>query len=98
MLRGIYFFIIGHGGGELSTVEINYYCGIEMKRSGKSLGKWERKYKINNLCYLICLRHLIWSRVVANRIFSLKIPISPHACVTLSELQSNISNMPGKKT
>ena len=44
----------------------------------------------SNLCYLICLRHLIGLRAVTNRIFIF--PIF-HACVICSELPSNISSI-----
>ena len=48
----------------------------------------------SNLCYLICLRYLIRSRAVLNRlIFSPKIPIFLHACVWCSELLSSIRSM-----
>ena len=46
-----------------------------------------------NLCYLICLRHLIRSRAVTNRIFSTKSLIFLHACATRSRLPSNTSAM-----
>ena len=45
----------------------------------------------SNLCYLICLRHLIRSKTVTNLIF----PIFLHACATCSKLPSDISNMDG---
>ena len=46
------------------------------------------------LCYLICLRHLIWSRAVTNRgFFSPKSPIFLHAWATCSNLPSNTSVM-----
>ena len=46
-------------------------------------------------CYLICLRHLIRSRTVTNRIvFSPKRRIFLHACATCSELPSTLSPMP----
>ena len=47
----------------------------------------------SNLCYLICLGHLIKSRAFKNRIFSLKRPIFFHACATCSELPFNNSTM-----
>ena len=47
----------------------------------------------SNLCYLICLRHLLRSRAVMNRIFSPKRPMFVHACATSSELPSNISTV-----
>ena len=43
------------------------------------------------LCHLICLRHLIRSREVTNP----EKAIFLHACVTYSELPSNISSMIG---
>ena len=52
----------------------------------------------SNLCCLICLRHLIRSRTLTNRIFfSQKITICFHACATCYELPSNISNMATSK-
>ena len=53
---------------------------------------------VRNLCYLICLRHLIRSRAVTTKKFSLKRPIFLNACATCSELPSNISKMfiPGR--
>jgi len=47
----------------------------------------------SNLCYLICLRHLIRSRVVTNRnlVFSLKRFFFLHACATWFELPSTVS-------
>ena len=48
----------------------------------------------SNPCYLICLRHLIWSRAVSNRIFfSPQRPIYLLACATYSELPSNVSTI-----
>ena len=44
----------------------------------------------SNLCYLICLRHLIKLRTITNRIFSEKTNFF-HACATCSELPSDIS-------
>ena len=44
----------------------------------------------SNLCYLICLRHLLWSRAVTNWFF---IIILLHTRATCSELQSNMSSM-----
>ena len=46
----------------------------------------------SNLCYLICLRHLIGSSAVLNRgfFFSEKKTIFLHACATCSEIPSNI--------
>ena len=45
-----------------------------------------------NLCYSTCLRHLISSRAVTNRIFlSEKKPILFNACATSYELPSNIN-------
>ena len=46
-----------------------------------------------NLCYLICLRHLIISRAVKNCIFSSEITNFFHACASYSELPTNISTM-----
>ena len=48
---------------------------------------------VRSNCYFsICLRHLIFSRVVTNLIFSPKIPIFDLSCVrTCSELPSYIS-------
>ena len=47
-----------------------------------------------HVCYLICFRHLIWSRAVTNWIFfSLKRHILLHACATSSELLSYITSM-----
>ena len=46
--------------------------------------------RINNLYNLICLRQLIRSRAVTNRIFFSKRPIFLHVCVTCSELPSNM--------
>ena len=46
-----------------------------------------------NLCYLICLRHFISSRVVTTRYFSPKRPIFLYACAAGYELPSNISIM-----
>ena len=44
----------------------------------------------SNLCYLICLRHLVRSRALTNRIFFPKINLfSFHACATCSELLSD---------
>ena len=47
----------------------------------------------SNLCDLICLRHLIKTRAVTNRIFSPKRFISLHACAICFELPSHISTM-----
>ena len=47
----------------------------------------------SNLCYLICLKHLIISRAVTNRIFSPKRTIFLHACPTCSELPSYIGSV-----
>ena len=45
----------------------------------------------SNLCYLICFRHLIISRVITNRIFYTKKKlIFLHVCATYSELPSDI--------
>ena len=41
---------------------------------------------LDNLCYMICIRHLITSRAVTDR----KRHIFLHACATCSELPSNI--------
>ena len=47
-----------------------------------------------NLCYLICLRHLIWSRAVTDWIFFFPIkPILLHVCATCSQSPSNISTI-----
>ena len=46
-----------------------------------------------NLCYLICLRHLIRVRAVKNRIFPQKRHIFIRACAPCSELPSHISTM-----
>ena len=46
-----------------------------------------------NLCYLICLRLLIRSRVVTNRFFSPKICIFLYARASFTDLPSNISSM-----
>ena len=43
----------------------------------------------NNLCHLICLRHLSRSRAVSNRIFSYKRPIFIYVCATHYELPAN---------
>ena len=48
------------------------------------------KCALRNLCFLICLRHLIRSRAVNIGFFSPKRPIFPHAYATCSELPSNI--------
>ena len=45
------------------------------------------------ICYLICLRHLIWSITVTNRFFFS--PIFIHACAKCPNLPSNISTMLG---
>ena len=50
-------------------------------------------HAMSNVCYFICLRHLITSRAVTNRIFSPKRPIFLRGCATCSELPSNISSM-----
>ena len=48
----------------------------------------------SNICYLICLRHLIRSREHSQiGFFSAKTPIFLHACTTCSELSFNISTM-----
>ena len=47
----------------------------------------------SNLCHSICLRHLLKSKAVTNRIFSPKRPTVPCACETCAELPSNISTM-----
>ena len=48
----------------------------------------------SKLGFRICLRHLIRSRLVTNRIFfSAKRPIFLHACATCSELPSKVSIM-----
>ena len=48
----------------------------------------------SNICHLICLRDLIKSRAVTNRIFfSPNRPIFLHGCATCSKLSSNISSM-----
>ena len=48
----------------------------------------------SNICYLICLRHLIRSKTVTDRIFSpRKKPNFLHACATYSKLPSNMSTM-----
>ena len=44
----------------------------------------------SNLCYLICLQQMVRSRAVAIRIFFRK---DLHACVTCSDLPSNINRM-----
>ena len=47
-----------------------------------------------NLCYLICLRHLIRTSAGTKRIFTLKRTlIFYHACATCSKLPSNLSTM-----
>ena len=47
----------------------------------------------SNLCYLICLRHLIRSREVTNPIIFRKIRIFHHTCAICSELPSNVRTM-----
>ena len=47
----------------------------------------------SNPCYLICLRHLIRTRAVANRIFSPERYIFLYAYATCSELPSYTSTM-----
>ena len=47
----------------------------------------------SNLCYFICLSHLIRSRVVTNRILFSEIPVILHAGAKCSELQSIIGSM-----
>ena len=47
----------------------------------------------SNPFYLICLRHLIRSRAVTNRISSPKRPIFLHTCATCSESPSNKGTM-----
>ena len=46
-----------------------------------------------NLCYLICVRHLIRSRAVTNRNFFPNTSIFIHSCAIYSELLFNIKNM-----
>ena len=68
-----------------------------LKRGLERAGKehvTQKEPRMSNLCYLICLRHLIRSRADKNRIFFAPIrPIFLHACATCSELPSNISSM-----
>ena len=44
----------------------------------------------SNLCYFICLRHLIKSRAVTNQIFFSSKTFFLHACAKRSKLPSNI--------
>ena len=46
-----------------------------------------------NLCYLICLRHLMRARVVTNQTFSPNKPTFLHAFSTCSDLPYDISTM-----
>ena len=54
----------------------------------------------SNLCYLICLRHLIRSKAGTNWIFSSSPnrPIFLHACATCSSLLSNKGTIEENKT
>ena len=47
----------------------------------------------SNLCYFICLNHLVRSRVAINRKFFSEITIILHAGAVCSELPSNIGSM-----
>ena len=47
----------------------------------------------SNRCYLTCIRLLISSKTVKNRVFFLKRPLVLYACATCYELPSNISTM-----
>ena len=60
-----------------------YFCLMVTKN--KDAHVW------SNLCYLICLRHLIKTKTVTNKIWIR--PIFFHACATCFELPSNISTM-----
>ena len=48
----------------------------------------------SNYYYLICLKHLIWSRTVTNPVLFKEIPIFLYVYATCSELPSNMSTMP----
>ena len=70
--------------------KLHWTATMVLKLDGKSeIGAHHVR---SNLCYLICLRHLIRSRAVTD-LFSPKRSIFLHACATRSELPSNISSL-----
>ena len=73
------------------AVYVNSVLAMVLKLDGNSeIGAHVR----NNVCYYLCLWHLIKSRAVTNRFFfAPKRHIFPHASATCSELPSNISTL-----